>query len=43
MMASEVSSLSRTATGYIMVKLDDGDTVADISVIKPDPETSRDN
>jgi DNA gyrase subunit A len=37
MMASEVSSLSRTATGYTVVRLDEGDSVADISVIKSDP------
>ncbi|MDR3353967.1 MAG: DNA gyrase subunit A [Synergistaceae bacterium] len=34
MEASEVSSLSRTATGYTMVKLDEGDVLADVSVIK---------
>ncbi|MDR1886154.1 MAG: DNA gyrase subunit A, partial [Synergistaceae bacterium] len=34
MEASEVSSLSRTATGYTMVKLDDGDVLADVSIIK---------
>jgi DNA gyrase subunit A len=39
--ASEISSLSRTATGYTMVKLDDGDVLADISIIKADPETSK--
>lgn len=43
MSAGEVSSLSRSATGYIMVKLDEGDTVADISVIKSDPESAREN
>ncbi|MDR1915779.1 MAG: DNA gyrase subunit A [Synergistaceae bacterium] len=41
MMASEVSCLSRIATGYTMVKLDDGDIVADLSVIKSDPEASK--
>jgi DNA gyrase subunit A len=39
--ASEISSLSRAATGYTMVKLDDGDILADISIIKSDPETSK--
>ncbi|MDR3332358.1 MAG: DNA gyrase subunit A [Synergistaceae bacterium] len=39
--ASEVSSLSRTATGYTMVKLDEGDVIADVSVIKADPEAGK--
>jgi DNA gyrase subunit A len=38
MEASEVSSLSRTATGYTMVKLDEGDVLADVSVIKSDQD-----
>ena len=33
---SEVSSLSRTATGYTVVRLDDGDTVADVSIVRND-------
>lgn len=41
MEASEVSSLSRTATGYTMVKLDGGDVLADVSIIKADPEASK--
>ena len=36
--ASEVSSLSRTATGYKVVRLDDGDTVADVSIVRNDDE-----
>lgn len=39
--AGEISSLSRTATGYTMVKLDDGDEVADISIIKFDPAITK--
>jgi DNA gyrase subunit A len=39
--ASEISSLSRSATGYTMVKLDEGDILADISIIKSDPETAK--
>lgn len=31
--AREVSVLSRTATGYTVVRLDDGDTVADVSIV----------
>ncbi|MDR1132718.1 MAG: DNA gyrase subunit A [Synergistaceae bacterium] len=42
MMASEISSLSRSATGYTIVRLDEGDTVADVSIIKSEPETSKD-
>ncbi|MDR3279614.1 MAG: DNA gyrase subunit A [Synergistaceae bacterium] len=42
MMASEISSLSRSATGYTIVKLDDGDSVADISIIKSEPESFKD-
>lgn len=30
----EVSSLSRTATGYTIVRLDAGDTVADVSIVR---------
>jgi DNA gyrase subunit A len=40
-MASEISSLSRSATGYTVVRLDGGDSVADISIIKTDPESSK--
>ena len=36
--AKEISSLSRSATGYMIVTLDDGDTVADISIVKKDDE-----
>jgi DNA gyrase subunit A len=43
MMASEISSLSRSATGYTMVRLDGGDAVADISVIKTEPESSKED
>lgn len=31
---NEVSSLSRTATGYTVVRLDPGDTVADVSIVR---------
>lgn len=31
--SKEISSLSRTATGYTVVRLDDGDTVADVSIV----------
>jgi DNA gyrase subunit A len=41
MAAPEVSSLSRTATGYTVVKLDDGDILADIGIIKADPEAGK--
>ena len=41
MNAAEVSTLSRQATGYKMVRLDDGDTVADVSVIKAEPESGK--
>ena len=41
MLASEISSLSRSATGYTMVRLDTGDAVADISVIKAEPESPK--
>lgn len=34
--AQEVSSLSRTATGYTVVRLDEGDTVADVSIVRND-------
>lgn len=33
LVATEISSLSRTATGYTIVRLDDGDTVADVSIV----------
>jgi DNA gyrase subunit A len=39
--AAEISSLSRSATGYTMVKLDEGDVLADISIVKADPETIK--
>ncbi|MDR3255771.1 MAG: DNA gyrase subunit A [Synergistaceae bacterium] len=39
--ASEISILSRMATGYTMVKLDDGDVLADIGIIKPDSEIAK--
>ena len=32
--ASEISSLSRTATGYTVVKLDENDVVADVSIVR---------
>ncbi len=35
---SEVSSLSRTATGYTVVRLDSGDTVADVSIVRSEDE-----
>lgn len=35
---NEVSSLSRTATGYKVVRLDDGDFVADVSIVRTDEE-----
>jgi DNA gyrase subunit A len=41
MVASEISILSRSATGYTMVRLDGGDSVADISIIKVEPETKE--
>ncbi|MDR1966023.1 MAG: DNA gyrase subunit A [Synergistaceae bacterium] len=41
MMASEISSLGRSATGYTIVRLDGGDSVADISIIKADPESAK--
>lgn len=34
----EVSSLSRTATGYKIVRLDEGDTVADVSIVRSEGE-----
>ncbi len=34
--AKEISVLSRSATGYTVVGLDDGDTVADISIVRKD-------
>jgi DNA gyrase subunit A len=40
-MASEISILSRMATGYTVVRLDGGDSVADISIIKADTETKE--
>ena len=36
--AKEISTLSRTATGYMIVTLDEGDTVADISIVRKDEE-----
>ena len=36
--SSEVSTLSRTATGYKVVRLDDGDTVADVSIVRSGEE-----
>ncbi|MDO5115853.1 MAG: DNA gyrase subunit A [Synergistaceae bacterium] len=36
--AKEISTLSRTATGYTIVSLDEGDTVADISIVRRDEE-----
>lgn len=36
--AQEISTLSRTATGYMIVTLDEGDTVADISIVRKDDE-----
>ena len=41
MEAAGVSSLSRTATGYTVVKLDEGDVIADIGIIKADPDESK--
>ncbi|MDR1650616.1 MAG: DNA gyrase subunit A [Synergistaceae bacterium] len=41
MMTSEISSLSRSATGYTIVKLDDGDALADISIIKAEAESKE--
>jgi DNA gyrase subunit A len=34
--ADEVSTLSRTATGYTVVRLDEGDSVADVSIVQND-------
>ena len=34
----EVASLSRSATGYTVVRLDDGDSVADVSIVRGDSE-----
>ena len=31
---NEISSLSRTATGYKVVRLDEGDFVADVSIVR---------
>ena len=39
--AGEISTLGRAATGYTVIKLDDGDVVADISVVKADPAESE--
>ena len=39
---NEVSSLSRTATGYKVVRLDDGDFVADVSIVKTEDEGELD-
>lgn len=33
---NEISILSRTATGYKVVRLDDGDSVADVSMVEMD-------
>lgn len=35
---AEISTLSRTATGYTLVRLDEGDTVADVSIVRSDDE-----
>ena len=32
--AGEISSLSRSATGYTVVRLDEGDGVADVSIVR---------
>ena len=34
----EVASLSRSATGYKVVRLDDGDSVADVSIVRNEDE-----
>ena len=34
----QISSLSRTATGYTVVRLEDGDTVADVSIAHADDD-----
>lgn len=34
--AKEISTLSRSATGYTIVSLDDGDAVADVSIVRKD-------
>ena len=39
---NEVSSLSRTATGYKVVRLDDGDFVADVSIVRTEGEGELD-
>ncbi|MDL2298828.1 DNA gyrase subunit A [Synergistaceae bacterium OttesenSCG-928-D05] len=39
--AQEVSSLSRTATGYTIVRLDAGDTVADVSIVQSEDENGN--
>lgn len=36
----EISVLSRTATGYTVVRLDEGDTVADVGIVGDDEEPS---
>ncbi len=39
---NEISSLSRTATGYKVVRLDDGDFVADVSIIRAEEDGELD-
>ena len=39
---NEISSLSRTATGYKVVRLDEGDSVADVSIVRTDEEAELD-
>ena len=39
---NEISSLSRTATGYKVVRLDEGDSVADVSIVRTDEEVELD-
>jgi DNA gyrase subunit A len=36
--ARDISVLGRSATGYRVISLDEGDTVADVSVIHADEE-----
>lgn len=36
--AKEISTLTRSATGYTVVSLDEGDTVADISIVRGEEE-----
>ena len=35
---NEVASLSRSATGYTVVRLDEGDSVADVSIVRSESE-----